>query len=177
MKKEFLKELHLSDEVIEKILAENAKDVQVVQDNAEQKDREIELVTTRLKEANKTIKSYKDMDIEKIQQSATDWEKKAKELEKEKMDLKNEYSLKSALEKSGTVDPDLLMKIIKHEDLKFQEGNIIGLEEQLSVLKQDKPYLFQVNQGENSKFQTHEPPANEGGNVSVMEAQLASIFQ
>lgn len=177
MKKEFLKELHLSDEVIEKILAENAKDVQAEQDKAEQKDREIELVTTRLKEANKTIKSYKDMDIEKIQQSATDWEKKAKELEKEKADLKNEYSLKTALEKSGTVDPDLLMKILKREDLKFQEDNIIGLEEQLSALKQDKPYLFQAEREENSKFQTHEPPANEGGNVSAIESQIASIFQ
>ena len=131
MKREFLKELGLTDEQIDKIMAENGKDIAREQEKTGEKDKEIELIGSQLKEANKTIKSYKDMDIDGIKKSANEWETKAKQLEKEKVVLKNDYALKSAIDNANSIDGDLLMKIINKEDLKFQDDKIIGLDEQI----------------------------------------------
>ena len=63
MKREFLKELGLADEQIDKIMAENGGDIQREQEKLNEKVKELEIVSGQLTEANKTIKSYKDMDI------------------------------------------------------------------------------------------------------------------
>lgn len=178
MKREFLKELGVADDVIDKVMAENGKDIQAEQSKLSEKDKEIDLINNQLKEANKTIKSYKDMDIENIQKSASEWESKAKTLEKEKTSLKNDYALKSALEKSGSIDTDLLSKIINKDDLKFQEdGKIIGLDEQIASIKENKAYLFKADESQaDTRFESHVPPQSNSESKSIMETQINSIF-
>lgn len=93
MKREFLEELGLEKEAIDKIMAENGKDIEQAKKPGELKDAEIETLKNQLKEANDEIKSYKDMKIEDIKASAESWKKKAEEHEKALADLKNEGSL------------------------------------------------------------------------------------
>ena len=176
MKRDFLKELGIADELIEKIMAENGKDITKEQEKIGEKDKEIELINSQLKDANKTIKSYKDMDIDGIKQSATDWETKAKQLEKEKTTLKNDYALKVAIDNANSIDGDLLLKIINKEDLKFQDDKIIGLDEQIASIKESKPYLFKSSNDGDDRFTSHEPPASNGDGSNAMESQISSIF-
>lgn len=177
MKREFLKELGIADDVIDKIMAENGKDITREQEKIGEKDKEIELISSQLKEANKTIKSYKDMDIDGIKQSATEWETKAKQLEKEKTSLKNDYALKSAIDNANSIDGDLLLKIINKEELKFQDDKIIGLDEQIASIKESKPYLFKSsNDDGDDRFTSHEPPESNGDSGNAMESQISSIF-
>lgn len=176
MKREFLKELGIADDVIDKIMAENGKDVQAEISKLSEKNKEIELVNSQLKEANKTIKSYKDMDIDGIKQSATEWETKAKELEKEKTTLKNDYALKTAIDNANSIDSDLLMKIINKEELKFQDDKIIGLDEQIASIKESKPYLFKSSNDGDDRFTSHEPPESNGDSGNAMESQISRIF-
>jgi phage minor structural protein GP20 len=177
MKREFLKELGLTDEQIDKIMAENGKDIAREQEKTGEKDKEIELIGSQLKEANKTIKSYKDMDIDGIKKSANEWETKAKQLEKEKVVLKNDYALKSAIDNANSIDGDLLMKIINKEDLKFQDDKIIGLDEQIASIKESKPYLFKSSSDDgDDRFIPHKLPEGDSDGANAMESQISSVF-
>lgn len=75
MKRDFLKGLGLDDETIDTIMAEYGKNVQ--------KNKEtIDELTKQIEDANKEIQSYKDMDIDSIKKSASDWETKYNDLVK-----------------------------------------------------------------------------------------------
>lgn len=64
MKREFLKELGLTDEQIDFIMAENGKDVEAVK------------AKTTTAEAGKQIEAFKGMDIEGVKKSADEWKAK-----------------------------------------------------------------------------------------------------
>ena len=81
MKREFLEGLELDKETIDTIMAEYGK---VTQGLREEKDT----LKTQLDSANDEIKSYKDMDIDSIKKSASDWETKYNDLVKEQNDAK-----------------------------------------------------------------------------------------
>ena len=82
MKREFLTNLGLTEEQVNKIMDENGRDIEKYRKDVEKYSKESEKYKTQyestkssLDEANKTIASYKDkdMDIEKIQKSADEW--------------------------------------------------------------------------------------------------------
>lgn len=72
MKREYLKSLELSEEIIDKIMDENGKDVEAVKNKYADYDN----IKVQLKEANKQIENFKNMDIDKIKKAADDWKKK-----------------------------------------------------------------------------------------------------
>lgn len=147
MKREFLKELGLTDEQIDKIMAENGGDIQREQEKLNEKVKELEIVNGQLKEANKTIKSYKDMDIDKIKQSSAEWEEK---YNKAMGDLKTEREsnlLDKLLSAVNTHDADVVKGLLKKEELVFKDDNVLGLDKQIETLKKDKPYLFKEDEG------------------------------
>ena len=71
MKTDFLKGLNLSQEVIDKIMAENGKDIAAEQKKAEKITQErdgyklkAESLETQVNDANAEIQKFKDMDID-----------------------------------------------------------------------------------------------------------------
>lgn len=82
MKREFLEGLELDKETIDTIMAEYGKTTQGLR---EERDN----LKTQVEDANKEIQSYKDMDIDSIKKSASDWETKYNDLLKEQEDAKN----------------------------------------------------------------------------------------
>ncbi len=181
MERKFLEDLGLEKEVVDKIIAEHGKSIQAEQSKTEDKEKELDLVNGKLKDANKAIKSYKDMDIDKIKESAEKWEQDYKTSQKELEKFKNETTLNNALRDYDSIDVELLEKAIDKDALKFTDDGITGLKEQIDKIKEDKPYLFKEveepgTDPEDDRFNAHEPPNNTGGDVSPMEAQIASIF-
>ena len=151
MKREFLKELGITDEQIDKIMAENGGDIQREQDKLNEKVKELEIVSGQLTEANKTIKSYKDMDIDKIKQSSAEWEEK---YNKAMGDLKTEREsnlLDKLLLSVNTHDADVVKGLLKKEELVFKDDNVLGLDKQIETLKKDKPYLFKEDNTDGDK--------------------------
>lgn len=61
MKREYLKSLELSEEIIDKIMDENGKDVEAIKNKYADYDN----IKVQLKEANKQIENFKSMDIVK----------------------------------------------------------------------------------------------------------------
>lgn len=152
MKREFLEELKIDKEVIDKIMAENGKDIEAEKQKVTAKQTELDGLKTQLKEANTQIESFKGMDIEGIKKAADEWKVKAEtaqtEAEKQIAQLQFDYALETELSKAGARNPKTIKALLKMDGLKNVDGNIIGLKEQLDKLKTDEAYLFNDDAGD-----------------------------
>lgn len=143
MKTDFLKGLNLSQEVIDKIMAENGKDIAAEQKKAES-------LETQVNDANAEIQKFKDMDIDGIKQAADDWKTKA---EKAKSDadaqiseMKFDYALTAALTGAKARNSKAVKALLDMDGLKLNDGKIIGLDEQLSQIKEENGFLFESDE-------------------------------
>ena len=157
MKTEFLKSLNLSQEVIDKIMAENGKDIAVEQKKAEKVIQErdsyklkAESLETQVNDANTEIQKFKDMDIDGIKKAADDWketaEKAKADADKQISQMKFDYALSAALTGAKAKNAKAVKALLDMDGLKFNDGKIVGLEEQLAQIKADNDYLFESDE-------------------------------
>ena len=60
--------------------------------------------------------------------------------------IKKEHKITGELRKAGAQNPDVLLKFINLDKVSEDEtGKVIGLDDQLTSLKQSDPYLFHNN--------------------------------
>ncbi|MBS4872265.1 MAG: phage scaffolding protein [Peptoniphilus sp. oral taxon 375] len=183
MKREFLENLGLDKETIDKVMDENGKDIQREKATADQERAQKNLLDKQLKEATKTIKSYKDMDVESIKKSAEDWEDKAKGYKKEMETYKKSVELEKAVGKYGVKDIDLMVKLLNRDDLKFKDGEILGLDEQMKTLREEKDFLFisqeeDDDKGKDDRFNPYVPQdsrGGDGGQAKTPEEEIADF--
>ncbi len=144
MEREFLEGLGLEAGAIDKIMAEHGKAVRAEQEKTTAKEAELETAKGTISGLQDAIKKFDGVDVERLQQSAKDWEKKYKDdmaAEKAKAEgVRKEYALKEALAKAGALDPDyLIYKAGGLEKFNFdKEGKPIGIEDALKLYKEDK---------------------------------------
>lgn len=154
MKTEFLKSLNLSQEVIDKIMAENGKDIAVEQKKTEKVIQErdsyklkTESLETQVNDANTEIQKFKDMDIDGIKKAADDWketaEKAKADADKQISQMKFDYALSAALTGAKAKNAKAVKALLDMDGLKFNDGKIVGLDEQLAQIKTDNDYLFE----------------------------------
>ena len=157
MKTEFLKSLNLSQEVIDKIMAENGKDIAVEQKKAEKVIKEsdsyklkAESLETQVNDANTEIQKFKDMDIDGIKKAADDWketaEKAKADADKQISQMKFDYALSAALTGAKAKNAKAVKALLDMDGLKFNDGKIVGLDEQLAQIKADNDYLFESDE-------------------------------
>ena len=147
MKTDFLKELGLEKDVIDKIMAENGKDIEGYKNQVSTLAAEKETLTTQLGEANTQIAAFKDLDVDGIKAAADDWKNKFETAEaKAKADiekLKFDHTLAAALSEAKAREPKAVAALLDMEGLKLNNGEIVGLKDQLEKLKTDKDFLFE----------------------------------
>lgn len=99
---------------------------------------------TQLKTSSETIETLKknNSDNETLQSTIGEHEKTIEKLKKEAEDKDFSYSLRDALKEAGCIDSKALEVYLTKENLKLEDGKIVGLEEQLNSLKESKTYLF-----------------------------------
>ena len=146
MKREYLKSLELSEEIIDKIMDENGKDVEAVKNKYADYDN----IKVQLKEANKQIENFKNMDIDKIKKAADDWKKKfdkSEQTHKEQNDkLKKETAIKTAIADKAQ-DIDIVAKLFDMDKITVDEdGKVSGVDEQLTAMQESKKFLFKTNE-------------------------------
>ena len=159
MKTEFLKSLNLSQGVIDKIMAENGKDIAVEQKKAEKVIQErdsyklkAESLETQVNDANTEIQKFKDMDIDGIKKAADDWketaEKAKADADKQISQMKFDYALSAALTGAKAKNTKAVKALLDMDGLKFNDndGKIVGLDEQLAQIKTDNDYLFESDE-------------------------------
>ncbi len=159
MKREFLKELGLEDEVIDKIMAENGKDIENAKGDVSKleaevktKEKELETLQGQLKKANEQIEEFKDMDIDAIQKAADDYKEKYKtaktEAEEELEKIKFEYALDKALGQAKARNSKAVKALVDVDKLKLVDDKILGLNEQLEEIKKENDFLFESEKKE-----------------------------
>lgn len=152
MKREFLEGLGLEKEVIDKIMAENGKDIEKYKTEAETQKTELEGLKTQLADANKQIEEFKGMDIDGIKKAAEDYKTKFEQAEadsKAKIEaMQFEHALDSALSGVKAKNPKAVKALLDMEGLKLNNGEVIGLKEQLEKIKADNDYLFESDKAD-----------------------------
>lgn len=105
---------------------------------------------TQLRDANTTIKSYKDMDIDGIKQSAAEWEEKYNtETQKLNQQIENDRKIFAAerFMDGQKIKSPLSRKAILQEflakNLEFKDGAFVGADEYMKTVKEKYPDEFE----------------------------------
>lgn len=173
MKREFLEELGIEKDVIDKIMAENGKDINNAKADLESKETELASVKEQLKTANEEIEGFKDLDVEGIKAKADEYKAKFEEAEaKAKEDLEKvqfEHKLETALRGAKAKNAKAVRALLDLEGLKLNEGEIVGLSEQLEAVKKENDYLFDTEGAQNSTPSFSRPTGNTGNTPITKE--------
>lgn len=162
MKTEFLKEMGLEQEQIDKIMAENGKDIEKYKSQAEGSKSELEGLKTQLSERDKQLKDLQDGagDNAELKKQIEDLQKINKEqkasYEKQVQETKFHAALDAELLKAEALDSELVKVKLNQDKLTLKDdGAIEGLKEQLDGLKESHGFLFK--QAEAVKLTGAEP--------------------
>lgn len=148
MKREELKALGLTDEVIESVMTMNGKDITKHQTAAQTAQTTLETLQGQLTEANKQIEGFKNMDVDSIKKAADDyktkWEQAQTDAAAQIAAVKFDHALESALTGAKAKNPKAVKALLSSDLLKLQDdGTIAGLKEQLEKIQTDNDYLFE----------------------------------
>jgi hypothetical protein len=183
MKRDQLKKLELSDEIIDAVMKLHGEDVEAHKGQLETKQGELTALQGQLDEANKQVAAFKKLDPDAIQKAAADWEQKAKDFEAQAKKaaadadmkvsaLQFDHALTTALTEAKAKNPKTVRALLNADNLKMgEDGSIIGLKEQLETITKENGYLF-----------TDETPVPEivtGGNHSTVTADafMSSVMK
>ena len=175
MKRDFLRELGIADEAINKIMAENGKDIETAKGELETfkqtaaaKDTEIEGYKAQL--------AQRDSDIETLKQSATDNDKvkatldelrckydaDTQALKQKLLDQQTAYERDKATEKffggvefSSTLTKEAGIAQFKAKGFQLENGSFLGGTDWLNALRQSAPDAFKAAEPEDKP----KPPA------------------
>lgn len=156
MDRKFLEELGLEKESIDKIMKEHGKTLNDTKKKADQVDgleTQIEDLEGQIEQRDTQLKELKKVDPEALQERITELETENENQKKQyETDLKDERlnnAIKTAL--TGQVhDEEVATGLIDKEKLVISDdGKVVGLDEQLTGLKESKAYLFKSDDEEN----------------------------
>jgi len=114
------------------------------------KETEITGLKEQLEDANNEIQSYKDMDIESIKQSVSDWENKyntdTQELQNKLAKKDYEYKVKekvSGLKFTSESAKKSFIADLMAKELKLENDNILGFDDFVKEFKETDPNAFE----------------------------------
>ncbi|WP_203264247.1 phage scaffolding protein [Streptococcus uberis] len=138
MKREFLAGLELSEEVIDKIMAEHGKTVQGVQTKLDESE-------SKLEQANSTLDTLKknNKDNEELQNELKTYKDKVKQLETEAVENAKKQVIKDALGNAKALDVDYLMYKLGEVETD-KDGNLIDLDNKIKDLQSNYPKFFEA---------------------------------
>lgn len=170
MKREFLQELKLEDEVIEKIMSEHGKTVNGVKKKLDESEEKLKATSEKVTTFETQLEETKKLlgESEKFKEESEEFKTKYSDLETKfntELELKNkeiENVLKKSLVKENLVGAgakhiDLLMHKINLDDVKIDNEKLFGFDTQLESIKSNYADLFtttekqqNTNVGENN---------------------------
>ena len=148
MKREDLKALELSDDVIEKVMSMHGKGIESLKSNLTTLQAETDGLKTQLTEAGAQIEKFKGMDIDGIKAAADDWKAKAEKAQTDAAAqlaaVKFDHALESALTGAKAKNAKAVQALLSTDALKDANGEFITerFNEQLEKIKSENDYLF-----------------------------------
>lgn len=179
MKREFIKNLlpDISDEALDKIMAEAGKDIESYKQKNDALTTERDGLKQQLDDANKSIQSYKDMDIDGIKAKAAEWETKYQtdtQALKDKLDAQSYgYAVEKAaadVKFSSNGAKKAFLSDLTEKKLKLtEEGKLEGFNDFLEQYKKDDPSAFATD-GEGKPFVAGGTGGGGGGGIDTLRS-------
>lgn len=154
MKRDFLKNLGVADEAIDKIMAENGTDLTALQTEVATLKNDIKVKDGVITERNTKVSELEKVDVEGIKKAEYERGKTEGSAEIEKFKFQN--ALESKLKDAKVKDPKVIAGLLDMEKIKYENGEIKGLEDQITPLKTSHDYLFDSDKPL-PKFGDHTP--------------------
>lgn len=165
MKRKFLEDLGLEDEVVNKIMAENGKDLTELKAKVDDLTEQINVKDTTIKQKNEKITELEKIDVEAIKKEQFDLGKAegSKEIEnfKKQNAIDKIYSQEFEIDgkKYKVKDSKALQGYLDNDKIKYENEQISGLVEQFSEIVKTSPYLFESDT-KNPQFADSTPGTN-----------------
>lgn len=176
MKTEFLKELGLEQNAIDKIMAENGKDIEAEKAKTASAEADRDKYKEQLDTATAELDKFKDIKPEDLQAEiqklkddlkAKDDEYQAREAERAFTD-----SVKDAIKKKGGKSDKAIMALLDMDALRESKNRDADIETALEALSKDSDYLFSSE--EPIKNPTGPIGGGGGGTDSMIAAMRAA---
>lgn len=163
MKKEYLLELGIAEDVAAKIMAEHGKSTTNLRAKLEQAEGERDQLQEARNQDAEVLKELQTTagENEQLKAKLGEIETRNNELKAAADKAAKDAVINAALSKAEARDAEDLLRFIDLDAVTLKDGQALGLTEQVNALKESKPYLFNGNQQA-----TPPPPAN-GGNVNT----------
>ena len=148
MKRETLKSLDLSDDVIDKIMTEYGNSVNSLKSKQTDLEGQIEDYKKLISERDQQLETLKKSasDSEKLQNQITklqDENKKSQEAYDAKiLQMRKDNAVDLALTNAGVKDIKFGRAGVNLDSIKVEGDKIYGLDEQVAALRESAPYLF-----------------------------------
>lgn len=149
MKTEELKAQGLTDEQVNYVMAEYGKDMTASKTKIATLEDELKVQKGVVEEKNTKIKELEGVDIEALKKA--EYEKGKAEGTAEMETFKFNNALDNALREAKVKDSKAISGLLKMDEIKFEDGKITGLDEQIKTLKESHDYLFHSDK-KNPKF-------------------------
>lgn len=141
MKREFLNELGLEKEVIDKIMAENGKDIEAEKAKTTAEGEKLKAANETIQGLQETVKKFDGVDVQKLKDDLAAAETK---YNTDINNLKLETALEMALTTGKAKNSKAVKALLNMEEIKLDGDKLLGLEEQITKLKADNAYLFDI---------------------------------
>lgn len=143
MKREFLQNFKVGDqplskEVIDAIMEENGRDIE----SAKKPYADYDTMKTQLEEAQKTIKSLQDQDIEGVRKSAKEWEEKYNQAIAQQEEAAFNGKIKDAITGMKGKSEKAIRALLDTEALKSSKNQDADIKTALETVKKENAYLF-----------------------------------
>lgn len=159
MKREFLKNMELTDEQINAIMAENGKDVNGLKEQVNSLTSEKEGLQSQLTDRDTQLKDLKGKvkDSEELTAEIDQLQKANKEAkEKYEADMaaqQKSFLIDKALTGAGARNAKAVSSLLDLDSVEVKDGQLTGLDDQLKSLHESDGYLFKEDQQQNEHQQ------------------------
>nr|DAZ11154.1 MAG TPA: minor structural protein [Caudoviricetes sp.] len=172
MKREWLKELGLEAEVIDKIMDENGKDVNKAKGETQTLKTENADLKQQLATANTTITELKasNTNNEALQAKVTEYEQTIETMKADNQKKEFDLALENELIKLNVHSTRAARAELDMDKIKYENGQFTGLKEQTDTWAQEKAFLIKTG-----ATHTHYNPAGGGDpDTKGYAAQIAA---
>lgn len=146
MKTEFLKSLGLAQEAIDKIMAENGKDIAAEKAKTTKLENERESLKEQLKTATESLEGFKDVDPAAMQSEIDKLNKQLKDqqasFDAKEADRAFKDMLKEAIKTAGGRNDKAVMAMLNMNELKASKNQSEDIKKALETVKESDAYLF-----------------------------------
>ena len=146
MKAEFLKGLGLEQDVVDKIMAENGKDVAAEQAKTTKAEGERDNYKDQLATATESLEKFKDVDPAAMQSEIENLNKQLKYKDEEyaakEADRIFSDTVKEAIKSAGGRNEKAVMAMLDMEALKASKNQSEDIKKALETVKESDAYLF-----------------------------------